>query len=524
VRAQRPLSDGPRPQPHRLAGAGASLFSRALAPLLAILLLAAAALAFGNLAAYIQIPRPLTFPEGAVVYGAVQVASGEPLYADWRQWPHRFAPYGPLLYAPVGAWMAAAGAPPFAFAYYLAGRIQSLAALCAIALVLSGLARRLGCGWIAAAACGAGMTALWPTLLGYLASFRPDAPMLCFSLLAVWLALGDGLARPRRRWLILAALWIALLYKITAWSAPLVVGFIAWNTLGRRQAVRWAAVYLLGVALIFSLLHLVTGGYSTINILGSQLNGFTPPPFLTPAVSEWGLDRALVMLRIFGVLFLGAWLVLRNRHEPAARAIGLFSVLATLCAAIQGTKVGADINYLAEPFFLAAPLAGWVWSRVLNDPRSPGGRRAAATLALALLVLLPAWRGGRSYLDQWRRIRHVPPERFAVTRMDQLSPPVLLMDAAFTHPDPEAHAVPDPFHYALMVGHGRISPRPLSTRLSAGAYDFVALTAIARSALDAEPACVSVRAALEQAYDLKQQLAEIALWQRRATQPPAIDE
>jgi hypothetical protein len=39
-----------------------------------------------------------SYPEGALAARAWDAARGLPVYQDWREWPHAFAPYSPLTY------------------------------------------------------------------------------------------------------------------------------------------------------------------------------------------------------------------------------------------------------------------------------------------------------------------------------------------------------------------------------------------------------------------------------------------
>ena len=147
--------------------------------------------------------RDLTYPEGGDrPAGRAKRRGASRVYADWHRWPHRMAPYGPATYYPVGLMARAAGAarrPDFDFLYYRVGRLQSLAGILGIVLLAALLARRAGTGRGMAWVTGAGLFALWPRLMGYIISYRPDAPMVCLSMAAVWIALG-GLESPRRCW------------------------------------------------------------------------------------------------------------------------------------------------------------------------------------------------------------------------------------------------------------------------------------------------------------------------------------
>src|SRR5690349_21183605 len=130
------------------------LLKRYFGPLVAGLLVARVAALYFATALFIPIRTDITFPEGALVARAMDAAQGRPVYQDWRQWPHAFAPYPPLAYYPAG-WIArAAGAAHDPAALYAIGRSISLAALIGIFIMVYLLGRRLGLsrGWSLAGA------------------------------------------------------------------------------------------------------------------------------------------------------------------------------------------------------------------------------------------------------------------------------------------------------------------------------------------------------------------------------------
>src|SRR5690242_15935341 len=87
----------------------------------------------------------LSFPEGALVGRALDVARGESPYHDWRLWPHAFAPYPPLAYYPAGwAARALAGPAPAPHTVYMVGRSFSLLAMLGVFTLIYLFGRRLG--------------------------------------------------------------------------------------------------------------------------------------------------------------------------------------------------------------------------------------------------------------------------------------------------------------------------------------------------------------------------------------------
>ena len=469
-----PLADLPPSPPH----------ARPLVLLLACLLVLNALMVFGFLSVHIQHRFDITFPEGAVVYGAWQAAHGQQVYEDWRLWPHRFTPYGPALYYPVG-WLARlTGHAPFGMFYYLAGRIESLLALLGIGLASAGLARRAGARWPVALVCGFGLLTLWPRVLEHSVSYRPDAPMVFFNLLAVWIALG-GLATRRGRWAAVTCLWLAAAFKHSGWAAPLVVGWLAFGQLGWRSAVRWGLIWLVGGVAAAVGLNALTGGMFFFNTLSAMNVGWgTPQPVAEAMAQGWRGWLALsdVLARLILLVALGGLFFLRRREPVPWRALGVYGALSTLVALVQLLKVGSDVNYLLEPFALCGAMAAMLWSRYLNSDSTP---RPAIRLALwAAAVLVIAWPIASNFSTQpanlgraLRVLRKPTPQE----RLARVAGPVLLMEHAFTHPDPEAHALSDPVYYVLMLDRGRLSAEPFLKRLEQRSFGMIALSPVAKT-------------------------------------------
>src|SRR5262245_11915078 len=121
----------------------ASHLPRLMLLLILILLFLKALAGIVRLSALVNYPMDITFPEGAVVARAWDVAQGRGPYHDWRKWPHAFSPYGPLTYFPVG-WVSRITGTAHPREIFAVGRIQSMLALAGVIITIWFLCATLG--------------------------------------------------------------------------------------------------------------------------------------------------------------------------------------------------------------------------------------------------------------------------------------------------------------------------------------------------------------------------------------------
>ncbi len=461
--------------------------------LLGGLLLLNTLLLFVYLCVWITIRLDLTYPEGAVVTGAWRVASGRPLYTDWREWPHQFTPYGPVLYWTVGgiARLAGQGRPDFSF--YLLGRLQSVLALLGICALTCMLAIRVGCGRSGAIVCGAGLFGLWTGLMEYTVTYRPDAPMVFWNMLAVWVALG-GLGPTWRRWAVLGCLWLAAGYKPQGWAASMVVGYLAWRSLSPRDAIVWSLVYVAGGACSVFALNWATAGIFLLNTYTAMFVGLQVPQLFGQTISEVLVGLWDMLVRIALLIGLGGWLWKSTGESTESKALGAYFCVSTALSALQLFKVGSDVNYLLEPFALSGTAAAIFYQRWLRpgSPLPPSTKRLAWFTGLLcvgwwLLTSLHRHTGSLTQFNQREVSRmarielalHSTRKTFSQERLARTLPPVLLMDSSFIHPDPLAHAIDDPVYYCVMLDRGKLSPQSFLLELERKRFQLIALSPVA---------------------------------------------
>ena len=485
---------------------------RYFGPLLAFLLLLRLAVLVVRLAGIIPSYPDISFPEGALVARAMDVAQGETPYHDWRQWPHAFAPYPPLAYYPAG-WLARGiWGRPSPHEAYMTGRAICFAAMLGIGALVYLLARRLGLGrlW--------GLLAVSvlveaPALMEYSVSFRPDAPKTFFALLALLIAdcgmrnaeyedaereASDGFAM----WVVgtLGCLLVSAWFKPTAWGIGALILFSVWRRLGlKRGALATGAFLASGILPLLCLNH-HWHGLLLLNLVDSLRNGATLDQvrnLLTPGDLRF---QCVLLAGVVGSLF-----ALRREDQ---RAHGLFWAAPPVVFAVtllQMLKVGADINYTLESFALGAVAAAWWAARwwrgeasgssrqsdsdSIRNPQSairnllvsPRLREAALWLALIPALLWGAWKGLSTLRDDVAGVRLLwtPPP---VLRMVAGSPGPILSTKPFVALAAPSPTVLDYYQYAVLWRRGALSSEPLLERIRRREFPVVALS---RDVLDA---------------------------------------
>jgi len=337
-----------------------SRYGGLLAILLALGVVVANALTLGAL---VPSQVELSFPEGALVARASDVAEGISPYHDWHEWPHAFAPYAPLTYFAPGlvARMSARMSVPSADGegydpqgIYVIGRLQSAAGLAGIALLMMGMARRLGLGlgWGLAAVAG---FVHWRLLTFFCLSYRPDAPAVFFSMLALWVMLGGRATLPRAL-CVFAALMTSMWFKPVSHAVTLVA--VVWMARSHGLIVALAATAAYG-ALGFGLaliINAAVGGLLFSNMLGSLDVGLK-------IVNSSGLFMQApptVSALFLGGIGIAAYRSFRDREDPVSGIFHLAAILSYVVVLILHSRPGADVNYYLEPYALCV-LASVCW-------------------------------------------------------------------------------------------------------------------------------------------------------------------
>lgn len=382
------LPDGPAPEP------GVSHYLRHyFGPLLLFLFLLRMTTTVAWLGLLMPIPIDLTFPEGAVVSRAFDATQGLPVYQDWRQWPHAFAPYGPLTYYPVG-WAARLIEHATPRDIYDLGRSQSMICILALCVILTWMSRRVGMPrvwWLIPAA----LLLSWDHPLSFIVSYRPDAPAVMFSLLGLALMLGGPPTR-RRMAAVFLALSLSMWFKMLAWGMIATAIWWVWRERGWKRTIAPMAVFGGANLLLATALNFALGGRLFLNLIDSLDNGVDFTNWVRFYLNLFNLDAEELKLDPFPIpkliLITGVAYAIRRLVKGGARQpkgpLWVGMVATWTSATLLGLKEGADINYYVETFavasMVAASFAHALWAGGVSfRPR----RREVLVGGVVLLVL-----------------------------------------------------------------------------------------------------------------------------------------
>ena len=329
-----------------------------------------------HLAVTLAFPYDLNYGEGYLLFDAVRLAQGQPLYVDLQQFPMVRSPYPPLF--PL-IWSVLV---PIAGAALWPGRAIEVASLLALGLVVGWNAWRACRGrWPVVAAVG--LLVASPFVYQWAGYARVD-------LLALALAAG-GLATAQwvrgRRGLILAALLcgLALWTKQTAITAALAVA-IALTLRSWRDGIGFVALIALPTAVLAEILNAASGGEFVRHvILGNASNPVLP---LRAAIYM----ATFVFLHLIAVIGGVWWLRRALVGRPSPMAIYL---VVALFASYSTGNGGSSVNYLIEPLVALALVVPFAWRAVQHT--TPLAGPLFATLQLLFLLHWPN-SFGSSYL------------------------------------------------------------------------------------------------------------------------------
>lgn len=324
----------------------------------------------------------LSFPEGAIIARAMDVAQGRAPYTDWRIWPHGFAPYGPLLYYPLGWIGRAAGLAQEPFDFYVLGRAHSLFFLSGLWGLTGLLAVRAGSR--AAAACvGVGLFSSWLWVQEFAMSCRPDSPQVFFSLLALAVAMG-GPAKGARGVLAWGCLMASFWYKPSSWGIAVVLTlWTLWTRGSRRDAALslggfGAAGLIAALALNWSL-----DGAFLLNMVGIVDTGWNP----WQLIQHRELFPPVQVVTILIGAVAGGLALRASEGGDGRRLLGVAVLLSLGASVLQYMKYGADRNYFLETYALACASCAVLLTRFLDGSSHRPARIAVAGVLLMLALL-----------------------------------------------------------------------------------------------------------------------------------------
>lgn len=449
-------------------------------PFVSVLLVLKVLVALIWLGMTLPIQWDLSFPEGAVVARALDVARGEIPYHDWVEWPHAFAPYGPLTYYTAGWVGRLVGGDNLMETVRTVGRLQSQLSLVGLLVLAVLLLRRMKVRWTWTLF-GVAAALAWESLFAYAVSFRPDGPQVFFALLGLYIAAGGSGEKRGRAALALGALFVSFWFKATSWGILAALAFWLWRGCGpARTAIRLALFGAAGMipALI---LNELWDGRLFQNLVGSLDNGADFQNFAT-------IFLKIPLAGWFILLFGGANAFLHWLKSPMDSPIFLLA-LGTLCsiaATLLATmKVGADVNYYLEPFILCAVwavFAVWeLWELPADEvgqqerPRIELQREIPLTILLLPFLLFMCSYSLTGALDDIRDQRALWQEPPIIQRVKRLEGPILTTFPCLVLESGGPPSILDHYQYRVLADRGLLKRSDLLNRLRSKKFDAVVI-------------------------------------------------
>jgi hypothetical protein len=442
---------------------------RIAGPVLFLLLMANLLFELGWLGGIFSATLDLSFPEGSVTERAWACAHGNPVYTDWREWPHTFAPYGPLTYYPIGTlarWLSHAPSPR---SVLLLGRAMSAISLLVIFGLVYFLSRRSGLSrkW---ALTSMGFVAIWLSELYYCLSFRPDAPATAWTLIALVFVTRDR-ARPVLAVPALCALMLAMWYKPTAWGAVAATLWWMADGMGKRRACVWGSIWgALGLVAALGL-NAYWDGRLLLNLVQGNRQGFSTRQWIEVVLRmkfpEWGIF-------VFGTY--AAIRALRRGDTPqSVRWIARFALLTLASSLALACKAGSDINYLFPPFSILIVLLTFEAKRIWDNGSATRFQETVFWVGVMSIVIVPTI----MFLSQVREsvaLAHYFNKPSAVVRyLSGVKGPILTTHPFIAADLESAPTVMDFYSYTALASHGLLDTVPLRERIAKQAFPIIVL-------------------------------------------------
>lgn len=420
-------------------------------------------------------PGDVSYPEGAVVYSVRRVASGLPLYQDYRRLPHVPVPYSPT-YFYAAAWLMQTVSNDPVTAYTVC-RLTAVCAHSLLGVLCAVWARDLGVGRAASVLFGLSVVAsqlFW----GSAASARADSTAVLATTLSVWMV---WRCRSWSAWAAAIGWTGAWLVALLAWSckqSSVALGpAIAWHLYSRRgwrAATLWALAWSIGLGVLWAMLHDRTDGLFTLN----AVQGLSRPIDVRGAMA---ILRQVASCAgpVLAIAIAASWNAIR---DESTALLACWFVCALSIGAVGCLGEGAATNYFLEAWTAGCLLAAGVVRRQVGAGRLPSVQRWAIVVALATAASVDLVHTiGR--LSAQLRIAFIIPERDRQTGlMPRLLPSVGAIRGAVLLEYPylavrsgRPPVVMDVLHYRQLVDRGIISAEVLATEIERKQYELVVL-------------------------------------------------
>lgn len=423
-----------------------------------VVLAVSAALLHARLVNMIDLDESIGVDEGDPLRALRAVRLGQPLYHDWSVPPHVLTQYMPLFYivpGTVARWLNTDWVGGL-----VVGRGYVYTLWLGIGIAVYALVRQGG---------GTRLAAVLAALLWYAGelapehanSFRPDSPMVFFSLAGVWFS-----RRSERTGDVLCSALLLVIAFMHKQSAVCAATAIAANELLRRRWVRAAmmlAMWGAGVMVGVGVAQTATAGAFGLNTFGSLLT-------LSDA-QRVAVVLGLAVIRGAGALS-GGFVAMAGRKIP--RVFSIYFVLAVLLAAASSAKFGSGPNYYLEAYAVGCVLTGLF----VSECGAGEAGRATAWLGVAWLAVglascalaIPsrlASAGGwvRQFRDRGAVRRQIADEwRRTLTQLQSVGEPLLIEDVYLAARSMSTPVLINASYFASMCRNGRFDDTDIMRR------------------------------------------------------------
>ncbi len=433
-------------------------------------------------------PYPMQGSESLIVWEAQRLADGQSIYVANDPNRHGFVsgPYTPLYFLAVAATL------KLTTTVYTGGRLITLGAwlillVTTLAFVGAGKQRER---WLAGLIAMSGLAIFTPGIL-WAVRVKPTIPALALAGLGLLIVQRTWRSADQRYLWALVPLIAAYFTKQTTLAAPIAATLFLLFYAGWRKAGRFVSVGLLGGAVPFALLTVLTEGQFLRHIVTDRRLAWEP---------QLVLNFGGLFLRDYWPLLaaacVAALLLVRWRERSIAP---LYFVCATLLVITIGVE-GADHDHLIELAFASALVFGSGLAVALT--RTGAGRWWVwPLLSLLVVQVWTAWEP-----DRWYASEYVAPSQqvrrqldLIVTNIRNTPGDVLAEEIGLIILAGKDVPYDDPQAMAALARVGRWDQQQLLDDLQSRRFSLVILPANPRDALWTPEVLAAIRAN----YDLK---------------------
>ncbi|HEY7160844.1 MAG TPA: hypothetical protein VH815_06265 [Acidobacteriota bacterium] len=396
-------------------------------------------------------PDETSNPESLFILHSVEVSEGKALYTDFRK-----PPYNVTQYTPVHYFVLAVLKRSFDLnmqQLFIWGRrlMLLMASFIGFAIFLHGKKETRNIIYaLTAALIFVGSYMLWPLAC----TNRADIPATLFSIIAIVI-----FAQKTKYSLYLSIPFLLLAFytKHSFVGAPAAIGLYLLLNRQLLKAVTFAAIFAGSTILIWIVMHIVTNGMSTLNLVSTNV---APMKIQNVRLVIGAFLQTAALPLIFGFSGLN-----RNwKNDP----IFIYLFVSLLLALFATAKVGSSMNYLLEPLAAACLLIPSALQRNLDSSAISKTFLTAAFVILAIPQI--------NFLKFTLDTLHFRNDESAKRVAAQASGLVISDNPRISVSSPKPFLV-DPYVYSYLESEGKWDSSELLSMIKTGKVQYLILLA-----------------------------------------------